>query len=129
MTRDHMHETCLLLRRLPMFTELQYLVKTFLFYDRTLVARQHMTKMTPVHSDLHRALSRRNGFGGVEPPDTLCEYWVFAAEDYHVALQSVNCRWCGNFLLTSRIELSEMSPRALCECDRYIFYPDPAVAF
>lgn len=114
---------CLLLRRLPIFTELQDMVKTYLVYDRTHFVQHHATKMRATLNEILAALSRRNGFGGVEPNDTLNEHWIFATEDYRLALQSVSCCFCGNFLLTSHMELlGEMSRHSLCYCDRYLFY-------
>jgi hypothetical protein len=116
----------LLIRRLPMFPELQAIVKAFLVYDMGHFARKHATNMCLVFSAIVRALSRRNGFGGIEHPNTLNEHWIFATEDYALALQSVSCHRCGNYLLTSHMELlGDMSHHALCHCDRYIFEPAP----
>lgn len=111
---------CLQLQCTSLLPEIQHLVKSFAFRDTTYYVIQHKLQMRAVFRNIDECSSRKNGFNDPEDvANSEVEHWLFAPQTNEFQLQSINCRVCGNYLMTSSYELFyAMSECSVCNCDR-----------
>ena len=102
------------------------LVKSFAFRDTKFYEIHHKIRMRAILQTIHESSSRKNGFNDPEDVEnTVVEHWMFAPQTYDFQLQAINCRVCGNYLMTSTYELFyAMSDCAVCTCDRLMIGDD-----
>ena len=117
---------CLQIQRTSLLPELQELVKSFAFRDTKFYEIHHKIRMRAILQTIHESSSRKNGFNDPEDVEnTVVEHWMFAPQTYDFQLQAINCRMCGNYLMTSTYQLFyAMSECSVCNCDRLMIGDD-----
>lgn len=111
---------CLQLQRTSLLPEMQDLVKSFAFRDTKYYEIHHRRQMRAVLYTIDECSSRKNGFNDPEDvANSEVEHWLIAPQTNEIQMQAINCRMCGNYLMTSSYELFfAMSECSVCSCDR-----------
>ena len=114
---------CLQIHRTSLLPDIQDLVKSFAFRELKSYEMQHKHKMHNVLQTIDDCYSRKNGFRDKEDvPDSENEHWWIAplhSEEF--AMQAINCKKCGNYLLTSTYDIFfSLSECSVCTCDRLL---------
>jgi len=109
------------LYRTPLPTEILIIIKNYAFYNQDSVEYAQMVfhkHMTRIWQQIDRAASRKNGFHTLGYNDVNDEHWIFEIE-HEPQFEAINCRHCGNYMLTMSWELFLALPeRCMCSCDR-----------
>ena len=115
----------LYINRLPLPEDCINNIKIYIFTDeqkrQTLIKK---TKKEMLHIFEYEAFSRYHSFSLafdneniIDNEDEMVEHWVFWAGSNETQFQAVNCKYCGNYISVSNIDLwLKISDNIKCNC-------------
>jgi len=106
---------CLVIQASSLLPELQEMVKSFAFYDKSTDGFQHRQRFRPSLQLIDQAFSRKNGFDGICENDTTDQHWSFDTLRETVQLQAVSCHICGEYIASGALYY-ENNLRQQCNC-------------
>jgi len=117
-------EKCLLVRSIPINSDIQNQIASFAFHDNHDSEFQHRKKMKHVFHDIGFSSSRKNGFHGLHENDTNNDEWTFETTIGDVNLQANSCHICGNYTMSNTFYvypvLHTSHEHTLCLCYHHI---------
>lgn len=82
--------------------DLDWMVLSFLKWDKNTLKYAKFRNTNPLiyqtNYNIKNSFSRKDGFGGQLENDTEDEHWAFADNSNSIILQSINCKYCGNYI-------------------------------
>lgn len=94
------------------------IINQFLYWDQTSIrfAKHLAAKQKNTLLLIKTAVSRKNGFGGLEQNDTLDPHWIFSTTQSLVSLQAINCAQCGNYIASNTIFNNQLEDKKYLHC-------------